>query len=146
MRAMRTFLVLSTLVGALLAACSASVGTTPSTPPSTDPPAAGDPAEPPSDTGSEAGEESAGDEQTARAPGDDCTDGTQCSSGICEGEGCGDDTPGKCIAADRMCTRDARSYCGCDGKTFVGSGTCPGQRFASAGACEGDPGPLGKAP
>ncbi len=145
MRTMRTFLVLTTLVAALLAACSASVGTAPTTPPS-DPPAVEDAAPAPSEAVNDDGEETASGEETPGAPGDDCTDGAQCSSGICEGEGCGDDTPGKCIAADRMCTRDARSYCGCDGKTFVGSGTCPGQRYASAGACEGDPGPLGKTP
>jgi hypothetical protein len=58
---------------------------------------------------------------------------------VCEGEGCDDAHPGKCVPKDRMCTRDARQYCGCDGKTFVGSGSCPGQRFQAAAACEGDP-------
>ena len=69
-----------------------------------------------------------------------CLDGTECASGICEGEGCDDDSPGVCAATDRPCTRDLRPYCGCDGKTFRTSGVCPNQRYASKGPCEGDPG------
>ncbi len=77
------------------------------------------------------------------ADGGACLKAEDCSSGVCEGEGCDDAHPGTCVPKDRMCTRDARSYCGCDGTTFVGSGSCPGQRYQAAGACEGDPGPLG---
>jgi hypothetical protein len=78
------------------------------------------------------------------ADGGACLRAEDCSSGICEGEGCDDAHPGKCVPSDRMCTRDARSYCGCDGKTFVGSGSCPERRYRSASACEGDPGPIGQ--
>jgi hypothetical protein len=78
------------------------------------------------------------------ADGGACLRAEECSSGICEGERCDDAHPGKCVPSDRMCTRDARSYCGCDGKTFVGSGSCPGRRYRSASACEGDPGPIGQ--
>lgn len=137
---MRTFLLLSIVVGALVAACSTNVGTAPAAPATTQQPEA------PTDAAAPAGdpdvEDSAG--ASTRAAGDSCTAADQCGSGVCEGEGCGDDTPGTCAAPHRMCTRDARSYCGCDGKTFVSSGTCPGQRYASTGACDGDPGPLGR--
>lgn len=62
----------------------------------------------------------------------DCTDG-----GVCEGLGCGDDQPGTCVSKARMCTRDSRPYCGCDGQTFRASGSCPGRRYAAAGECSG---------
>lgn len=71
----------------------------------------------------------------AVADGSPCTTAGECSSGICEGEGCGDDQPGTCAPAKRMCTRDYRAYCGCDGNTFRASGSCPGQRYASRGEC-----------
>jgi hypothetical protein len=64
-----------------------------------------------------------------------CNDDTDCSGGICEGEGCGPGE-GTCQPRDRMCTRDLRPYCGCDGHTFQSSGSCPGKRFAHRGACE----------
>src|SRR6188768_3027315 len=57
-------------------------------------------------------------EQAKKADGAACLAGDECSSGVCEGEGCGDATPGKCMPRARGCTRDLRSYCGCDGKTF----------------------------
>ena len=63
-----------------------------------------------------------------------CLAASECESGICEGEGCGD-TPGTCASASRACTRDLRTYCGCDGKTFQSSGSCPGQRFSARDAC-----------
>lgn len=68
-----------------------------------------------------------------------CLQDSECESGACEGEGCGDDTPGVCAAVQRRCTRDARAYCGCDGKTFRGSGTCPGHRYLAKGTCESQP-------
>jgi hypothetical protein len=68
-------------------------------------------------------------------PSGTCLSNADCNGGVCEGEGCGDDQPGTCKPADRMCTRDSRPYCGCDGQTFRGSGTCPGQRYAHAGEC-----------
>jgi len=64
-----------------------------------------------------------------------CLRDADCGDGVCEGLGCGDDQPGKCVAKARMCTRDSRPYCGCDGQTFRGSGTCPGRRYAHEGEC-----------
>jgi len=69
------------------------------------------------------------------ADGTPCLQDSNCASGICEGKGCGDDTPGKCASKARGCTRDRRTYCGCDGVTFYGSGSCPGKRYLDAGAC-----------
>ena len=62
-----------------------------------------------------------------------CSKGDDCKSGMCEGLGC--DKGPTCVAADRMCTRDLVSYCGCDGKTFSGSGSCPGRPYRAKGAC-----------
>jgi len=70
---------------------------------------------------------------TPKPDGSACTTATDCTSGMCEGEGC--DTPGVCVAATRPCTKDLREYCGCDGKTFRGSGSCPGARFSKRTAC-----------
>jgi hypothetical protein len=39
------------------------------------------------------------------------------------------------VSTERMCTRDLAEYCGCDGQTFTGSGSCPGGRYAYRGAC-----------
>ncbi len=76
----------------------------------------------------------------ASGPGDGsdgspCKTAGDCASGICEGEGCGDDKLGTCQPASRPCTRDYQAYCGCDGQTFRGSGSCPGKRYASRGEC-----------
>jgi hypothetical protein len=60
---------------------------------------------------------------------------SDCESGVCEGQGCSDATPGKCAPRSRGCTRDLREYCGCDGKTFRSSGSCPGARFSAKSAC-----------
>ena len=65
-----------------------------------------------------------------------CLAASDCASGVCEGQGCGDDQPGTCQPAARACTKDLRTYCGCDGQTFRGSGSCPGQRNAAAGECK----------
>jgi hypothetical protein len=64
-----------------------------------------------------------------------CLLATECSSGVCEGEGCTDDKPGTCAPASRGCTRDLRPYCGCDGQTFRTSGSCPGKRFSARLEC-----------
>ncbi|MFP6685626.1 MAG: hypothetical protein VB934_12975 [Polyangiaceae bacterium] len=73
----------------------------------------------------------------AREPGAACSTGAHCRSGVCEGMGCGPDE-GRCAAAKRMCTRDLRAYCGCDGVTFHNSGSCPGARYAHPGLCPKD--------
>ncbi len=69
------------------------------------------------------------------ADGSPCLAATDCVSGTCEGEGCGASTPGVCAPKTRRCTRDRRPYCGCDGVTFYGSGTCPGRRYAAREMC-----------
>ena len=69
------------------------------------------------------------------ADGGACLSSTDCTSGICEGEGCDTDSPGVCAPQQRGCTRDLRPYCGCDGQTFRTSGSCPGRRYAHKGAC-----------
>lgn len=78
------------------------------------------------------------EEGGATTPGQ-CLSDADCDGGVCEGQGCGDDQPGTCAAADRMCTRDSRQYCGCDGQTFRSSGSCPGRRYASPGECSSSP-------
>lgn len=79
--------------------------------------------------------EFAGRCEEGRPEGSACLAGTDCQSGVCEGQGCGDDRPGTCAAAKRGCTKDLRTYCGCDGKTFRGSGSCPGRRYSTKGEC-----------
>ena len=133
MRAMH----LRTLLLALLVACSSSPapGTRPpdpvQTPPQTTDPGAPQDVDPlPPSTQPPV-------EQGKKADGASCLVGDECSSGTCEGLGCGDDAPGKCVPRARGCTRDLRSYCGCDGKTFQASGSCPGRRFSARAKCEG---------
>ncbi len=88
-------------------------------------------------------EPASGEVATTDAPqadGASCLSGADCASGICEGLGCDEETPGVCMPQMRPCTRDLRPYCGCDGETFRTSGSCPGKRYASKDACPGDPG------
>jgi hypothetical protein len=67
-----------------------------------------------------------------------CQADADCGAGwVCEGVGC-EPGEGRCVARDRICTRDLASYCGCDGRTFQASGTCAGARYAYRGPC--DPG------
>lgn len=69
-----------------------------------------------------------------QADGAACATGADCQSGLCEGQGCGDQK-GVCVSRKRNCTADLRPYCGCDGQTFFGSGSCPNKRFAKRGEC-----------
>jgi hypothetical protein len=78
-----------------------------------------------------------GECRVALADGAACATAAECASGSCEGQGCGPDPTGTCAPASRRCTKDRRAFCGCDGKTFYGSGTCPGQRYQAAGPCAG---------
>jgi len=68
------------------------------------------------------------------AQGEPCDESTECGEGLfCHGpEGC--DVSWTCQPA-RPCTRDLVQYCGCDGETFSGSGTCPTRPFATRGPC-----------
>lgn len=58
----------------------------------------------------------------------DCTGGEQCQGT----EGCG--APWTC-GPPRRCTRDSVEWCGCDGTTFRGSGTCPSKPVRRRGKC-----------
>ncbi|HSK03730.1 MAG TPA: hypothetical protein VK932_20900 [Kofleriaceae bacterium] len=89
------------------------------------------PSTPPAPEGGEPGAEPV----AGRPDGAACLISSECASGVCEGEGCTDDRPGTCAPRSRACTKDLRQYCGCDGKTFGASGSCPGRRFAARGRC-----------
>lgn len=95
---------------------------------------AGPPAEAPAEP--EPDPTAGGDGQTLTRDGGACERAIECQSGICEGQGCGPDRKGVCMSRNRACTRDIRAFCGCDGKTFQGSSSCPGQRFSSRGRCK----------
>lgn len=58
----------------------------------------------------------------------DCAQGERCGFVA----GCG--APQQCVP-DTGCTKDLVTYCGCDGKEFGGSGTCPAQAFSKRGGC-----------
>jgi hypothetical protein len=75
-----------------------------------------------------------------------CLSDADCNGDVCEGQGCGDAQPGTCVSKARMCTRDSRPYCGCDGQTFRASGSCPGRRYAAKGECSAAPVSDAKAP
>ena len=67
--------------------------------------------------------------------GEACYGPGECASGVCEGEGCGVDQPGKCVAASRACSASEQVFCSCAGQTFRAPGDCPAQRFSRRGAC-----------
>jgi hypothetical protein len=72
---------------------------------------------------------------TPTAPARGCQSSADCAGGErCDfAPGCGQ--PGTCGPA-RSCTKDLVTYCGCDGKTFEGSGSCPDHAHARRGGCE----------
>jgi hypothetical protein len=45
---------------------------------------------------------------------------------------------GVCAYDERACSLEDQPYCGCDGVTFYGSGSCPGERYEHVGECAGD--------
>jgi hypothetical protein len=69
------------------------------------------------------------------APGQACFDGSECESGVCEGEGCGTNQPGVCIGPGRVCKGPVELFCACDGENFRAPRDCPGQSFAKRGSC-----------
>ncbi len=69
------------------------------------------------------------------ADGGSCRDGSECESGVCEGEGCGVNKPGRCVAASRACAGGEEIFCGCGERTFRAPADCPGQRYSRRGAC-----------
>lgn len=64
----------------------------------------------------------------------DCKSNADCDKDqICTGEaGC--EKPLHCVK-NVPCTRDLATYCGCDGTTFQGSGSCPTKPWKKRGAC-----------
>lgn len=141
----------SALVLAGLASACGSTQAPPPLPPGTDqltltpiPPASAAPGEVPtaatSDASSPAASTShasapaAAADASAPAAAKTCTTGADCGKGqVCAGEeGC--DKTWTCKPSP-PCTRDLRTYCGCDGKTFQGSGSCPGQKYKKRSAC-----------
>ncbi len=63
-----------------------------------------------------------------------CRSSADCGEGeLCFGpEGC--DVEWTCVP-DRPCTRDLAFYCGCDGQSLTGSGSCPPAPYAHRGEC-----------
>lgn len=86
-------------------------------------------------TGLDMGRLASFDYRPGKADGAACQGGYECASGVCEGQGCGNDTPGTCASQTRACTLDLRPYCGCDDETFFAGGTCPNRRYEHAGEC-----------
>ena len=119
------------LLVALLTACGPRNGAQPESPPTPAPPA-----ETPKATPEATPEATPTPAASGKADGETCLAASDCASGICEGMGCAEDTPGTCKNPARMCSMDLQSYCGCDGETFQASGSCPGRRFESKGACK----------
>jgi hypothetical protein len=69
-----------------------------------------------------------------------CRGPSDCPSGMCDGPpGCG--VPWQCVEA-RPCTGDNAPFCGCDGRTFFGSSSCPGSPYRARGACPSSDGGL----
>ena len=65
-----------------------------------------------------------------------CSSNADCGAGeVCGAfEGCG--PAARRCTPDRACTKDLVEYCGCDGKTIQGSGSCPPAPFTHRGPCE----------
>ncbi|MBA3395816.1 MAG: hypothetical protein H0T89_24440 [Deltaproteobacteria bacterium] len=137
------------LLALVLAACSQPATRTNTsspdrteTPPTTNDPGATQdttampPLPPPPETGG-AGPTASTPTGAGNADGAACLDSSECASGTCEGLGCSAEQPGKCMPRMRACTRDLRTYCGCDGKTFQASGSCPLRRYSAKSECKG---------
>jgi hypothetical protein len=134
------------LIALGLHACCPAAATAPQAPPNPDLPGAtataetaaevltAEPAPPPVPVEAPPPVEPPPPASAGRADGAACTTAADCAGGVCEGEGCGPDE-GRCASKQRMCTRDFQTYCGCDGKEFHGSGSCPGGRFKKRGLC-----------
>ena len=71
-----------------------------------------------------------------RDDGAGCSKGSECKSGICEGQGCEADQ-GKCAPKERECTGAKQQLCDCAGKTItVEKAACPGVTFKYPGPCK----------
>ncbi|MBP6834182.1 MAG: hypothetical protein KA978_25570, partial [Deltaproteobacteria bacterium] len=76
-----------------------------------------------------------------------CTSSADCAGGtVCLGpEGCA--IPWTCQPAlGRPCTDDLSPFCGCDGRTYYGSSSCPSQPYLYRGSCDGPPPPVDAGP
>jgi hypothetical protein len=137
----RVKLLLAIAVAFLLCACPANntaQPVPPSPPPSAgyEPPEPDEPPPPPPVEDPDASVAEAPPPASGPKPdGSACLAASDCASNVCEGLGCGADTPGVCAPAKRGCTKDRRAYCNCAGITFYGSGSCPGQRYSAKAAC-----------
>lgn len=65
-----------------------------------------------------------------------CRSNSDCVGGsLCQGpEGCG--VTWTCSATPVDCDADLAYFCGCDGRTFQASSSCPGQLYRHRGRCE----------
>jgi hypothetical protein len=54
-------------------------------------------------------------------------------NGTCKGTTCG--APWTCDESAAICTADIAEYCGCDGRTFTASSSCPNLAFSHRGPC-----------
>ena len=103
----------------------------PSTPPSGEAQPEVEPSTPPPTTAKKP------DGPAASGPDDGCRTDADCQAGAaCVGpglSGCGG-APGRC-EPNSKCTRDAKTFCGCDGVTFRASSSCPGKEYAHEGEC-----------
>ncbi len=71
-----------------------------------------------------------------RADGAACSKGSECNSGICEGQGCEPDK-GQCAPKERECTGAKQQLCDCGGKTVsVEKASCPGVTYKYPGPCK----------
>lgn len=124
------------LVAALPVALLCAAGCSSSAPPPPDAPAQVEAtAATPAETNPTTPAEAATALPTADAPAaKECTTQADCGANEqCTGpEGC--DAKWTC-QAPKPCTRDLRPYCGCDGKTVQGSGSCPPAKYSKKGEC-----------
>ncbi|HSC85937.1 MAG TPA: hypothetical protein VLC09_01650 [Polyangiaceae bacterium] len=113
-------------------ACGGSTG-------SLDGPATGDAqdSDAPSDVG---GDDGAQDADGSSATGGSSSGGPvsgPCGTGECTGRCVGTSCDGEWTCETVVgCTDDIHAYCGCDGATFYGSGSCPLRAYAHDGECE----------
>jgi hypothetical protein len=73
---------------------------------------------------------------TSRPPGS-CRSNRDCARGlVCTGqEGCDDAPVWTCQPPARACIADTQVFCGCDGRDFRASMTCPGRPHRHRGSC-----------
>lgn len=76
--------------------------------------------------GSDASGGAEGGERTGPCYDEDC-------SGTCVGDCVGGFV---CDEGAQICTGDVAEYCGCDGVTFTGSGSCPQKAYQTKGSCD----------